>query len=105
MKHGSIMFFSDGDWETSQDRGKDERSKVQRDPWWKPALRLGQRFTFQQDNDPKHSQDNTEVASGQVSECPWVAQTEPGLEPDQTSLERPENICAAMLPIQPNRAW
>ena len=26
------MFFSGKDWETSQDRGKDERVKVQRDP-------------------------------------------------------------------------
>jgi hypothetical protein len=34
-------------------------------------LRLRKRLTFQQDNDPKaHSQDNTGVASGQVSECP-----------------------------------
>jgi hypothetical protein len=38
VKHGcgSIMFvgmfFSGRDWETRQDRGKDERSKVQRDP-------------------------------------------------------------------------
>ena len=38
VKHGcgSIMLwgmlFSVMDWETSQDRGKDERSKVQRDP-------------------------------------------------------------------------
>ena len=31
------MFFSGRDRETSQDRGKDERCKVQRDPWWKPA--------------------------------------------------------------------
>ncbi|CDQ68369.1 unnamed protein product [Oncorhynchus mykiss] len=30
-------------------------------------FRLGQRFTFQQDNDPKHSQDNTGVVLGQVS--------------------------------------
>ena len=32
---GSIMlwgFFSSMEWETSQDRGKDERSKVERDP-------------------------------------------------------------------------
>ena len=43
VKHGggSIMlwgcFFSGRNWENSQDWGKDERSKVQRDPWWKPA--------------------------------------------------------------------
>ena len=41
-KHGggSIsvgMFFSGRDWETSQQRGKTEQTKVQRDPWWKPA--------------------------------------------------------------------
>jgi hypothetical protein len=34
-----------------------------------------------------------------------VAQSEPGLEPDRTSLERPENSCAATLPLQPDRAW
>ena len=39
----------------------------------------------------------------QVSECPWVSQPEPGLESDWTSLERPENSCAATLPIQPDR--
>ena len=44
-------------------------------------------------------------ASGQVSECPWVAKPEPGLEPYWTPLERPENSCAAMLHIQPDRAW
>ena len=32
--------------------------------------RLGRRFTFQQDNNPKHSQDTAGVTSGQVSECP-----------------------------------
>ena len=43
-------------------------------------------------------QDCAGVASGQISECPWVAQPEPGLEPDRTSLEVPENSCAATLP-------
>ena len=33
-------------------------------------LRLGQRFTVQQDNDPKHTTKTTGVAPGQVSEWP-----------------------------------
>ena len=54
------FFFSGRDWETSQDRGKDEQSKVQRDPWWKPA--------------PECSGPQT---GAKVSECPWwEAQTE-----------------------------
>ena len=48
--------------------------------------------------------DNTGVAWEQVSECPSVAQLEPRLEPNGTSLEVPENNCAATLPIQPDRA-
>ena len=80
--------------ETSQERGKDDRRKVQRSfmKTCSRALRTsdwGRRFTFQQDN--------AGVASGQVYECPWVAQPEPWLEP--------ENSCAATLPIQPDRAW
>jgi hypothetical protein len=47
---------------------------------------------------PRH----TGVASGQVSEYSLVAQPEPGLKPDLTSLARPENSCAATLPIQPD---
>jgi hypothetical protein len=43
------MFFSSRDVETSLDRGKEERSAHE--------LRLGQRFTFQQDNDPKTMQE------------------------------------------------
>ena len=46
------------------------------------VLRLGQRFTFQQQRPQAHSQDNAGVASGQVSECPRVAKSEPGFEPD-----------------------
>ena len=68
--HAVGIFFSSRDWKTSQDRGNDERSKVQREILDENLLqsaqdrRLGRRFTFQQDNDPKHT------ASGQVSECP-----------------------------------
>jgi hypothetical protein len=34
-----------------------------------------------------------------------VAQPELGFEPNRTSLQRPENTCAAMLSIQHDRAW
>ena len=85
-----------GDWSGSTERWW---SKVQRNPWWKPAPEpsgplTGVKVHFQQDNEKP-----------QVSECPWVVKPEPGLEPDRTSLERPENICAAKIPVQPDRAW
>jgi hypothetical protein len=65
-------------------------------------LRLGQRFTFQMDNNPKHKAKTTQ--EWLRSQCPRMAQPVPGLEHDRTSLERPENSCAATLPIPPDRA-
>ncbi len=47
------------------------------------------RFTFQQDNGPKHT---ARVAYTQHCECPWVAQPQPELEPNQIFLENPENV-------------
>ena len=49
------------------------------------ALRLGHKFTFQQDNNPK----NTAKATQEWLQDKFlnVAQPEPGLEPNQTSLE------------------
>ena len=64
--------FGGRDLETSQ--GKDERSNVHRDPWWKPASEHSGSQTGAKVNLPNG------VASGQVSECPLVARTEPRLE-------------------------
>ncbi len=52
-------------------------------------LRLGRRFTFLRDNDPKHT---ARVNYRQLCECPWVAQPQPGIEPNQIFLEKPENV-------------
>ena len=57
------MFFSSRDWETSQDRGKDERSREILDEVLsalEQVLSLGRRFTFQQDNNPKHTAKTTQ---------------------------------------------
>ncbi len=53
-------------------------------------LRLGRRFTFQQVNDPKNT---ARVAYRRLCECPWVAQPQPGIEPNQIILEKLENVC------------
>ncbi len=52
-------------------------------------LRLGRRFTFQQDNGPNHT---ARVAYTQHCECLWMAQPQPELEPNQIFLEKPENV-------------
>jgi hypothetical protein len=54
VKHAVGMFSRGRDWETRQDRGKDERRKVQRSLMKTCSRALRQRFTFQQDNNLKH---------------------------------------------------
>ncbi len=91
------MFFSGRDWGTHQKFRIEE--KLNAPKYWgslyeNPVqsiqiLRLGRRFTFQQDNDPKHT---ARVAYRQLCECPWVTQTQPGIEPNHIFLEKPENV-------------
>jgi hypothetical protein len=98
-----FLGFSPQNW------GKNERSKLQRYPWWKPALERSGPLTGVKVNLPTgqlssaHSQDNAVVASGQVSECPWVNQGDPRVKPNRT--RSPKYSCAATLPIQPDKAW
>jgi hypothetical protein len=80
--------------------GKINRGKY-RDENLLQSLRLDSPPTGQ---DLKHTAKTTQEWLRDVSECPRVAQPEPEFEPDLTSLERPENSYAAMLPIQPDRA-
>ncbi len=59
-------------------------------------LRLGRRFTFQQDNDSKHT---ARVAYRQLCECPWVAWAW-----TQSNISV-ETLKCESAPIQPDRAW
>ncbi len=52
-------------------------------------LRLGRRFTFQQDKKPKHT---ARVIYRQLCECSWVVHPEPELEPNLIFLEKPEHV-------------
>jgi hypothetical protein len=57
--HTVGMFFSGRDWKTSQHCGKHgvKHREILEENLLQSAqdLRLGQRFTFQQNNDPKHT--------------------------------------------------
>ena len=59
-------------------------------------LRLGRRFTFQQDNDPKHTAKITNEWLRNNSLLTWP-------KPNWASLERPENGCPPTFTIQPDR--
>ena len=63
--HAGVMFFSDRDWETSQDRVKMNGGKYREilDENLLQStqdLRPGRRFTFRQDKDPKHTAKTTQ---------------------------------------------
>ena len=117
VKHGggSIMFWgcfsAAGTGRSVRTEGKMNREKyreILEENMLQSAqdLRLWRMFTFQQDNDPKHTAKTTQEWLRDKSQCPWVAQPEPGLEPlNLTSTERPGNSCAATIPIQPDRDW
>ncbi len=86
--HAVGLFSAAGTGRLVKVEGKLNEEKY-RDSW---------RFTFQHDNDPNHTTKATQE---------WLRdnKTELWLEPYRTSLERPENGCPLMVPIQPDRSW
>ncbi|KAI3356847.1 hypothetical protein L3Q82_003500 [Scortum barcoo] len=75
-------FSAAGTGRLARIEGKDEYSNVQRDAWMKTCsralldLRLGRRFIFQQDNDPKHTAKITKewLQDNSVNVPEWLSQ-------------------------------
>ena len=98
---------------TSQGWGKDERWTEQSTE--RSLMKTCSRLLRTSDWGKGSPSNRTTILSTQPRQCRsdfrkslWMSlsgQPEPRLEPDRISLERPENSCAATLPIQSDRAW
>ena len=121
--HAVGMFFSGRDWGSSvRIKGKTEQStesslmktcsRALRTSDWGEGSPSNRTTTLSTQTRQRRSGFGTSLLQWSFSgllqwptEYPSVAQPEPGLELDRTSLWRTENSCAATLPIQPDRSW
>ena len=111
-QHRSMeMFFSGRSWETCEDRGNDEWSQAEANPWGEPASECKRCWTAVKIYVPTgqwsqaYSQSNTGMASEQQHERPWVIQPKPRPESHWESVERLDDCCSSTLLIQLDRAW
>ena len=99
--HAMVVLLSGR--ETDQNWGKDECSQIHTGSWSKPVrkLRQGQRFTFQHDDNPKHTAKTMlEWLQGKsLTVLEWPSQS-----PDFNLIE-PEDGSSQILPIQSDGAW
>ena len=99
------MFFSGRDWIEGKMNGVKYREILDENlVQTAQDLRLRRRFTFQKDNDPKHTAKTTQewLRDKSLNVLEWPSQSL-NLNPVK-HLWRDLNICAATLPIQPDRA-
>lgn len=94
----TIPMLTGRNWE------KDERCQIQRSHWRRPEN--GGTVNLSAGQWPEaNNKDNAGLASGSVSDSPWVVQPKPRLKSHRTSAKTPEDDSSQTLLIQSDGAW